>query len=700
MHQPWRSLAAIINKCLSGKTTALESLRLSRAQILWGMYHNKTVDYVYLLWEDLVFQVEKKNSKKNNDTYYPRFTKVIIDYFMVMDQAIPRRNKMFWHYAKDDFMFTIVRVISKHQHTQVYSAILPQHLTNQAMLESEAYMTYRAYATGEKTPKPKSTKKKDDSKSSSKTKPTQASKGKRIKTSAKGDKPIKMKQSVIKSHASSSGDGVNIQSKVPDEQQQTVSGTNEGASDKPKVPDVPKYRTESEKEFWTFSQREDNVKNDKHDSEDDNDEHDSANDNDDEDDDQENVSGETKSGDDEDDFVSTPPDYEISDEKDNQEDDDMVTGGEHEDEEDEELYGDLNLNLDRRDAKMKDAVNVVVQLQSNKLREESQAKNDEFLKQIDSNIKAIIKDQVKAQVSKIFPKVKKYATESLRAELLTRSSNQPQTSYAAAASLLEFELKKILIDKIEENKSLYRSGRGCDDQYKDKEPSAGSNRGTKRRRSCKEESSKEATRKESKSTSSSKGASRSQPKSSGKSAQVEEHGPRVDDLEEPFHKEFHTGNDDVSPVKELKIHNLTQDLLTGLTYDLMKGMCKSVVELEYQLEEVFKATNDQLDWHNPEGRPRIVIQECVEDLQLVVESHQKKINLSKPDSYHLDLRKMTPYTAYHDIQGIVYQDDMNKNHLMRTDELHKFSDGTLNHVRTALNDIATGIQMEYLPKRK
>ncbi|GKB91653.1 hypothetical protein Tco_0963925 [Tanacetum coccineum] len=34
LHQPWRSFAAIINKCLSGKTTALESLRLSGAQIL------------------------------------------------------------------------------------------------------------------------------------------------------------------------------------------------------------------------------------------------------------------------------------------------------------------------------------------------------------------------------------------------------------------------------------------------------------------------------------------------------------------------------------------------------------------------------------------------------------------------------------------------------------------------------------------
>ncbi|GJY75736.1 hypothetical protein Tco_0480852 [Tanacetum coccineum] len=90
----------------------------------------------------------------------------------------------------------------------------------------------------------------------------------------------------------------------------------------------------------------------------------------------------------------------------------------------------------------------------------------------------------------------------------------------------------------------------------------------------------------------------------------------------------------------------------------------------------------------------------VEDLQLAVESYQKKINLTKPDTYHSDISKKTPYTAYRDIQGITYQNDMDRNRLMSTDELHKFSDGTLNHVRTSLNDIATGIQKEYLPKRK
>ncbi|GJR77023.1 hypothetical protein Tco_0089388 [Tanacetum coccineum] len=61
---------------------------------------------------------------------------------------------------------------------------------------------------------------------------------------------------------------------------------------------------------------------------------------------------------------------------------------------------------------------------------------------------------------------------------------------------------------------------------------------------------------------------------------------------------------------------------------------------------------------------------------------------------------MTAYTAYPDIQGIIYVDQMNKNHLMCTDELYKFSDGTLNHVCTTLNDIDRGIEMDYLPKRK
>ncbi|GJY19946.1 hypothetical protein Tco_0392512 [Tanacetum coccineum] len=55
-------------------------------------------------------------------------------------------------------------------------------------------------------------------------------------------------------------------------------------------------------------------------------------------------------------------------------------------------------------------------------------------------------------------------------------------------------------------------------------------------------------------------------------------------------------------MNRLKIDTLTPELLAGPTFELMKGTCKSLVELEYFFEEVYKATTDQLDWHNPEGQ--------------------------------------------------------------------------------------------------
>ncbi|GJS17304.1 hypothetical protein Tco_0411776 [Tanacetum coccineum] len=128
------------------------------------------------------------------------------------------------------------------------------------------------------------------------------------------------------------------------------------------------------------------------------------------------------------------------------------------------------------------------------------------------------------------------------------------------------------------------------------------------------------------------------------------------------------------------------------------------------LEEITVRRQDDKLYKFREGDFKRLHHEDIEDMLLLVqgkltnlnvdERYQKKINLTKPDTYRSDISKKTPYTAYRDIQSIIYQDDMNRNRLMRTDELHKFSDGTLNHVRTSLNDISTGIQMEYFPKRK
>ncbi|GJR64059.1 hypothetical protein Tco_0010124 [Tanacetum coccineum] len=60
----------------------------------------------------------------------------------------------------------------------------------------------------------------------------------------------------------------------------------------------------------------------------------------------------------------------------------------------------------------------------------------------------------------------------------------------------------------------------------------------------------------------------------------------------------------------------------------------------------------------------------------------------------------TAYTAYSDPQGVIYEDQNSRNRLMCTDELHKFSNGTPNSVRTTLHDITSRIRMGYMPKKK
>ncbi|GJR47496.1 hypothetical protein Tco_1315599 [Tanacetum coccineum] len=507
-------------------------------------------------------------------------------------------------------------------------------------------------------------------------------------------------------------------------------------------------------------------------------------------------------------------------------------------------------------SKMKEAMDVAVRLQSNKLKEEANAENQEFLNQVDSTMKAIIKEQVKAQVSKIMPQINKYVTEYLGAEVLVRSTNQPQTSYAVAASLSKFKLKKILIDKMETNKSInrsdiqknlynalveaYNSDKDIITSYGDidVEPSKGSNSN------------------ESKSSSSSKGT-QSQPKSLGKSTQAEElelevadtkmqqdqgnESGHVDDQPDneaaPKHDWFLTSDKPPTPnradsrldelmdtpidfsayvMNRLKIDNLTQEILVGPAFNLLKGSCKSFAELEYHFEECYKAVNDRLDWHNLEGREypfdlskplplfedrgRQVVPanyfikndlefltggnssskyatsttrtkaakydniEGIEDmvptlwspvkksphdvyskrriiavtsvkvmrwydygyleeivvrrddnviykfkegdfprlnlyLQLGVESYQKKLNITRPETTRSNISKLTPYTAYKNPQGINYKDKYKRSRLMRLDEVYKFYDGTLLSVRRVLHDIASNLEMDYLPKQ-
>nr|GEU84153.1 integrase, catalytic region, zinc finger, CCHC-type, peptidase aspartic, catalytic [Tanacetum cinerariifolium] len=272
------------------------------------------------------------------------------------------------------------------------------------------------------------------------------------------------------------------------------------------------------------------------------------------------------------------------------------------------ILGIVDKYLDHR---MNEVVKVAVQLHSDRLRDEAQVENEDFLNKLDENGQKIIKKQVKEQV---------------------------KTFHDVAANLSELELKKILIDKIKSNKSIHRSDeqknlykslvdayecdklildaygdtitlkRRRDDEDKDEEPSTGSNQGVQEKTSWKRTI------------------------SASKSTPTEEPIHTTKDLEEPAHQEFDTGATDDQHVEEasqhpdwkddsrtsfnvlmytpldfsafvmnrLKVDTLTPELFVGLTYELMKGSCKSLVELEFFLKEVYKATIDQLDWNNPE----------------------------------------------------------------------------------------------------
>nr|GEX75888.1 hypothetical protein [Tanacetum cinerariifolium] len=271
LYQPWRSFTAAINKYLTGKSIGFDSLRLSQAQILWVLYHRLNVDYAFVIWEDFVYQVEHKTQKKSNEMYYPRFTKVIIHHFMTRKPSIPRRNKVNWHYVRDDILFSTIKVVSRHQTTQQYGTILPIEQTTEDIRNTKAYKEYYACATGEAAPKPKaSARKKKGGSASSTTPPTPIATpiptttvvaAPRLFAAAKGKQPAR---------ATSHTDPSDVERTEAEQlkiilrrsrhethiSQQGGSDTDEGTGSKPGVPDVPSDDSEEEIS-WNSSDDED-----------------------------------------------------------------------------------------------------------------------------------------------------------------------------------------------------------------------------------------------------------------------------------------------------------------------------------------------------------------------------------------------------------------------------------------------------------
>nr|GEV39505.1 hypothetical protein [Tanacetum cinerariifolium] len=715
---------------------------------------------------------------------------------------------------------------------------------NEEIRNSNAYKEYYAITTGAAPPKPKASVKRTRSSSDTSITPSTAAASLRLTASAKGKQTAKASKakslSALSEVAMTEAQQLKLVTKKSMQQTHISKPSGSGAYEEigsiPGIPDVPTDESEEEPS-WNSTDNEGDVDerkdgdDDEEDVGDDGEEGDG--DDDDEDDDgdeggdedqeydEEEYAKETRDEESFDPIPQTPEDS--KDEGDGEEDLGLIVGEEErhvEEEEEDELYRDVNINQGRgiqatlkakdsyvtltpvnpdgqqqsssvssqfvmsmlnptldvgmesifettsqmdvqpptsfagavsailgivqryMDQRMNEAVKVAVQIQSDRLRNEAQRENDEFLKTVDENMKKIIKEQVKDQVKM---ELKKILIEKMKGNKSIQRSDEQRNLYKVLVEA--YKSDKIILDTYGDTVTLKR--RQDDDDDKDKEPSAGPDRGSKRRIEGKEPESASAP-------------TETATKSTGRL---------------PFRwKSPH--------IRSLtQVDTLTLKLLAGPTYELMKGSCKSLIDLEYHLKEVFKATTDQLDWVNPEGQQyphnllkplplkpnnrgrrvisfehfinndleylrrgassqsardvyskrriitvtelkivewhsykhldwimmrrdddklykfkegifkRLPIQDIEDMLLLLVQENLTNLTVEEHFAFNVSLQMFTRRSSSRGVWKTFNWNKDKKNRLMRIDELHKFSDGTLTDVRTALDDRLKGIQM-------
>ncbi|GKB28428.1 copia protein [Tanacetum coccineum] len=81
----------------------------------------------------------------------------------------------------------------------------------------------------------------------------------------------------------------------------------------------------------------------------------------------------------------------------------------------------------------------------------------------------------------------------------------------------------------------------------------------------------------------------------------------------------------------------------------------------------------------------IVIRQHVKDLHLRIDSYQTKLNLTQPDWDASDFLYKEVYTIVSKPRALIYIDRNDRKKMMRLNEVHKFSDGTLMRIRDKLD---------------
>nr|GEU76850.1 hypothetical protein [Tanacetum cinerariifolium] len=364
------------------------------------------------------------------------------------------------------------------------------------------------------------------------------------------------------------------------------------------------------------------------------------------------------------------------------------------------------VSLFQFDQRIKEEVNVTVWLQSNKLREEAQVENQEFLNQVDATMKAIIKEQILIE--------------------------KMETNNSINISDIQKNLYNSLVEAYKSDTNIITSygdvvtlKRGRDDQEKDEDPSARSDRCTQ-----------------------------SQPKSSGKSTKADEPIFETAYTEMQYDQENEFGYPDYQPdneatpkhdckplplIKDRGCQVVAAEYFINNDLDYLKGgsscskyatsttrtmaakkritgvqrqrfyayacHCKSPHDVyskrkfitvtsvkvmrwyDYRyLEEIVVQRDDNVLYKFKEGdfpklnlcdikdmllllvqkklsnldvdawydlgvalqmfTRRIIILHHVEDLQLGVESYQKKLNIPRLETFRSDIPNLIPYSSY------------------------------------------------------
>ncbi|GJW47267.1 hypothetical protein Tco_0078913 [Tanacetum coccineum] len=312
------------------------------------------------------------------------------------------------------------------------------------------------------------------------------------------------------------------------------------------------------------------------------------------------------------------------------------------------------------------------------IREESQLKSTILMDSIDEGMKKVIKEQVKSEVSKITPQIEKLVNEQLEFEVLmeanksiSRSDIQRQLYKALVDA---YEADKILLDtygdtvttkSLETEQILSRTLPGTEPGPKEE--------GQKRTESTMLQEKKTTT-------SCRKDYYRSLKQVSMISTEEEVHLflTVLNHLNDYLHLDrAWILNLLITNPSTLGYANWQEDKTLASqprsTISTLSAKATTDVLFSRSMSIPFHHfINNDLEYLCG-GESSLLSSKAWEDLQLGVESYQKKLNLTKPDTYRSNLRRRDAYTPYSDPRGFIYENKDKKNRLMHIDELHRLA---------------------------